>query len=236
MSDPHALPDPRRAVRATGARPSAYTLVLNALPLVHVLGGIAAIAALDGWAGRAAAAAGWIYLLPPVAARIALAVAGGCEGSGLEQSARAYKAWWFATQMQVLFNRLPALEEALRLVPGLYALWLRSWGARVSPRVYWAAGTMVTDRMLVDVGDDVVVGTRAVLASHLAYRDEHGELRVTVARVRIGDSVLIGAYAGIGPGCTVEAGSEVPAAAFLRPFTDWRRDRPLRTPRPRGHA
>lgn len=225
--------DARIAVRAVGARPTAYTLVLNFVPLIYLLIGASLPFLLHDTAQRIGSMLAWIYLLPPLSVRIVLGALGGCEGSNLDQSTRAYKAWWFSTQMQVVFNRLPVLEEMLRLVPGLYALWLGLWGARVSAKVYWAAGSIVTDRTLIEIGDSVVVGTRAVLAPHLAFKNDDGGLRVTVARILIGDEVLIGAYAGIGPGCRIEAGAEVPAASFLRPFTDWRRDRGARADRPR---
>jgi hypothetical protein len=38
----------------------------------------------------------------------------------LTQDMSAYRVWWVLTQWQILFNRLPWLEELLRLVPGLY--------------------------------------------------------------------------------------------------------------------
>lgn len=236
MTEPHTPLDARAAVHATGSRPTTYTLVLNFLPLTFLLVGAWGTVGLHEWEHRVAFVLAWIYLLPPLLTRAVVGTAGGCEGSNLDQAARAYKAWWFSTQMQVVFNRLPVLEEALRLVPALYALWLALWGARVSTKVYWAAGSTVTDRTLIEIGDAVVVGTRAVLAPHLAFKNDAGELRVTVARIRIDDEVLIGAYAGIGPGCRIEAGAEVPAASFLRPFTHWRKGASVRADRPRRPA
>jgi hypothetical protein len=221
---------------AVAGRPSTYTLVLNLLPLAHLVAGALVVASLEGWAAHAWVGTAWIYLLPPVAVRFVQMIAGPFEGEALDQTSRAYKTWWFSTQMQVVFNRLPVLEELLRLVPGVYAAWLRLWGSRASAKVYWAAGSLVTDRGLIDVGAGVVIGTRAVLAPHLAYKDELGAYRVTVARVRIDDGVMVGAYAGVGPGCRIEAGAEVPAAAFLRPYTEWRREGRRRSARPSRHA
>jgi hypothetical protein len=235
MNDPRPPFDTSPA-RVQGARASTYTLLLNALPLAYVVCAVAAVLAVAGWPARIVVGLAWIYLLPPLLVRVSQALWGSPEGRDLTQDTRAYKLWWFATQMQVPFNRFPMLEEALRLAPGLYALWLRLWGARVSTRVYWAAGVIVTDRNLIDVGLGAVIGTRAILASHLGFKDEHGAFRVTVARLRIEDEALIGAYAGLGPGCRIEAGAEVPVAAFLRPFTDWQSAGRRHSHRPRRYA
>lgn len=229
---------PQRAealIRAlpVGVKPSGYSLALNFLPLLHLLAGAAALLLIDGALARIGVALAWIYILPPLACRITIALFGMPEGEGVNQEARAYKIWWFLTQLQVLFNRFGFFEELLRLAPGLYALWLNAWGARVSPVVYWGPGAVVVDRQAARVARGAVIGTRAVLAGHLAFKDSSGGFRVTLAPVEIGEGALIGAYAGIGPGCRVAAGEEVPAAAFLRPFTQWAGGRRVKTDRPR---
>lgn len=215
------------------AKPSAYSLALNFLPLLHVLSGALVVWAVDGALARVGAALAWLYVLPPLAGRMATGMLGAPAGEGLGQDARAYKVWWFLTQCQLLFNRFGVLEELLRLVPGLYALWLNAWGARVSAKVYWGPGAAVVDRPSVRIGPGVVIGTRAVLSGHLAVKDARGAFRVTLAPVEIAEGALIGAYAGIGPGCRIAAGEEVPAAAFLRPFTQWTGGRRVRPGRPR---
>ena len=216
-----------------GAKPSGFSLALNFLPLLHLLAGAAVCGFADGALARVGAALAWIYVLPPLAGRVAMALFGAAQGEGLGQDARAFKVWWFLTQLQVLFNRFGFLEELLRMVPGLYALWLNAWGARVSPLVYWGPGAVVVDRQAVRIGPGAVIGLRAVLAGHLAVKDESGAFRVTLAPVQIEARALIGAYAGIGPGCTVAADEEVPAAAFLRPFTQWTGGKRVKVDRPR---
>jgi hypothetical protein len=216
-----------------GAKPSGYSLALNFLPLLHLLTGAVVLWYLDGAAARIGAALSWIYILPPLAGRVAMTLFGAPEGEGLGQNARAFKVWWLLTQLQVLFNRFGFLEELLRMVPGLYALWLNAWGARVSPVVYWGPGAAVVDRQSVRIGPGAVIGTRAVLAGHLAVKDAQGAFRITLAPVEIGERALIGAHAGIGPGCRIAAGEEVPAAAFLRPFTQWTGGRRVKADRPR---
>ncbi len=232
MNAPHQAEELTRALPA-GAKPSGYSLALNFVPLLHLLAGAGVVWFVDGATARVGVALAWIYILPPLAGRIAIALFGAPEGENLGQEARAYKVWWFLTQLQVLFNRLGFLEELLRLVPGLYPLWLNSWGARVSPVVYWGPGAVVVDRQAARVARGVVIGTRAVIAGHLAVKDSSGAFRVTLAPVEIGEGALIGAYAGIGPGCRVAAGEEVPAAAFLRPFTQWTGSRRVKADRPR---
>jgi hypothetical protein len=203
------------------AKPSAYSLALNFLPLVNLLAGAAGVYCIDGLGARLGFAAAWIYLLPPLAGRAAMWLFGQPQNGSVTQDERAYKVWWFLAQLQVPFNRFPVFEELLRLAPGLYALWLSAWGGQASPVVYWGAGALVVDRQSVRVGRGAVIGLRAVLSGHLAIKDESGAFRVALGAVEIGESALIGAYAGIGPGCTVDAGEEVPAATFLRPFSRW---------------
>lgn len=233
MNAPQPLDD-RTRVRVAGSQPSGYTLAMNVVPFVHLAAGVALIAALGDLAAAIAAGLAWVYLLPPLAVRVAVRMFGPLQGRDLTQESRAYKLWWFATQWQVVFNRLPFLEECLRIVPMLYPLWLALWGSRVSCKVYWGPGALLTDRMLAEIGAGVVIGTRAVISAHLAAKDAVGALRVTVAPVYIGDEVLIGAYAGIGPGCRIESGAQVPAASFLRPDTHWRPGGAHRGARPRS--
>lgn len=232
MTGRQALDELRRALPAD-AKPTGYSLALNALPLLHVAAGVALVAVLEGAPARIGAALAWIYLLPPLAGRAAIALCGAPQGERLGQESRAYRVWWFLTQCQVLYNRFGFLEELLRMVPGLYALWLGAWGARVSPLVYWGPGAVVVDRYALRVARGAVIGTRAVIAGHLAVKDAAGAFRVTLAPVAIGAGALIGAYAGIGPGCSIGAGEEVPAATFLRPHTLWSEGRRVKPRRPR---
>ena len=46
--------------------------------------------------------------------------------------APGYAPWWGGHQCQLMYSAFPALEAALRLVPGLYSGWLRLWGSRVA--------------------------------------------------------------------------------------------------------
>src|SRR5262245_49267518 len=95
---------------------TAFTLALNYLPLVQLLTGAAVVAAV-GHSNRSRffIAVAWLYLVPPLVCRMTILVFGRPQGRGLTQNTRAYKVWWFTHQWQVVFNRLPWLEELLRL-------------------------------------------------------------------------------------------------------------------------
>ena len=116
----------------TAERPTLFTLALNYLPLGQLAAGVVLIVWLaPSIVCAIVAALAWLYLLPPIVCRLTLLTFGRPHGRGLSQQDRAYKVWWFIYQWQIVFNRLPWLEEILRLTPGLYALWMCLWGGRV---------------------------------------------------------------------------------------------------------
>jgi len=120
-----------------------------------------------------------------------------------------YSPWWGGHQCQVMYTAFPALEAALRLVPGVYSAWLRLWGGRVGRGVYWTPLVELTDRALIDVGDGVVFGHRVACYAHLVKPRSDG-LVLYVQRIRIGDGVLLGAGSRLGPGAHIDAGAALP--------------------------
>ncbi len=114
-------------------KPTAFSLWLNTLPLLHLVSGVTLVLWLcDSTEGKLMLLTAWIYLLPPLASRLTLTFFGRPQGR-FTQDTSAYRVWWILTQWQILFNRLPCLEELLRMVPGLYALWIGLWGGSISP-------------------------------------------------------------------------------------------------------
>ena len=104
--------------------PDGFALALNALPLVLLM----ALAALsmglvDGGWSRAGMFVFQLYLVPPLLGRGLMRVFGVPNGV-FTQDDRRFRVWWALLQLQMVFNRLPMLEEMLRLVPGLYPLWI----------------------------------------------------------------------------------------------------------------
>ncbi len=207
---------------------SGLTLALNWLPFLYIVTGVV-IALVTGVQGGLLLAftLAWIYLVPPLVCRATLAIAGYPEGRNLDQQASAYKLWWFLAQWQVVLNRVPLLDELLRLVPGLYPLWLRLWGSRVSLFAYWAPGALIVDRYLLQVERGAVIGTGVLLSGHLGVQGEDGTFRVDIAPIEIAAGAIIGAGAKLGPGCRVAGDELVPAGRLLKPFTTWQHGRKL---------
>lgn len=203
---------------------SGYTLALNYLPLAYVLAGLCtALTFAHSAAARAGVAALWIYLVPPLVSRLASLIAGPPHGRGLGQHDAAYKVWWLQFQMQVVLNRLPWLDELLRLVPGLYALWLGLWGSKVSPFAYWGPGARVLDRGLIEVGPGAVLGAESALAGHAGTLTADGHYVLDIAPAVVEAGAILGARSGVGPGGRVTAGTMLPAGRGVKPFAVWPR-------------
>ncbi|TXT37636.1 MAG: hypothetical protein FD135_3470 [Comamonadaceae bacterium] len=204
-------------------KPDRLSLILNILPFAHLASGCGLMfAGLDTVGQRVAFAFAWIYLLPPLVARFTLAVYGIPAGQ-LTQDTRGYRVWWFLTQWQTLFNRLPWLEEVLRLVPGLYAFWIGLWGGHLSPFAYVGPGVVITDRYLVYVERGAVLGFKSALAAHMVIRDQQGRYVVVVAAPVVEAEAILGGYAGLGPGAILRAGHLLPSGRRVAPFGEWPR-------------
>jgi hypothetical protein len=205
-----------------GAGLTGYTLALNYLPLTQIVLGAVGIWALSDFvASMVLFAVSWIFLLPPLVCRLAFSLVGVPRGMGLTQDSPAYKVWWFSHQWQAVFNRLPWIEEILRLVPGLYSVWIKLWGGNASTMVYWSPGCIVIDRPLIIVEPFAVIGGHAGLAGHLGRIADDGSYRVDIAAPRVGAGAIMGAGSALGPGTELAPGRMLPAGKILPPFTRW---------------
>lgn len=211
------MPDQARG-SANSLAISRFSLLANFLPMVCIVALVALSLVLADSAGaRLALFIGLLYLAPPVCARSLTWAFNKPTGRDLTQSSRAFKVWWILLQLQMPFNRLPWLEELLRLIPGLYPLWLNLWGAQVHPATFWAPGARIIDRPYVQTGYGSVVGTEALLSGHLA-RTESNRFVVDIAVIVIGAQAVIGARCSIGPGCVVGPRETLAATTRLAPF------------------
>ncbi|MFM2057482.1 MAG: hypothetical protein RLY71_1867 [Pseudomonadota bacterium] len=207
-------------------RPDAFTLALNYWPFMHLACGLAVgLSVFQAPGERAACMAAWLYLLPPLLARLTL-LAFGRPAGRLTLDMPAYRVWWFLTQLQQPFNRLPWLEELLRLVPGLYPSWIKLWGGRMSLMAFVGPGVLITDRHAVVVARGAVLGMKSTLAGHMAIRDADGRFVVVAGAPTVESGAIVGGHAVLGPGATLRAGHLLPSGRRVAPFQDWPRSNP----------
>ncbi len=127
-----------------------------------------------------------------------------------------YSPWWGSHQIQLIYIAFPALETVLRLIPGIFSLWLRLWGAKIGKDIYWTPRLEIADRSLIEVGDRVVFGYGIGIYSHII-KPKQENLMLYVKKVKIGSNVFLGGGSQIGPGARVESGVFLPMNSHLYP-------------------
>jgi hypothetical protein len=198
-----------------------WMLLVNYVPLAHLLAIIATLLLpVWTWPTRIGLALVGLYLLPPLLARLILLVAPIAQGR-IAIGSRSFFVWWLVFQLQIIFCRLPFLEETLRLIPGVYSLWLRLWGAHIGRLVYWSPGTAITDRSFLRIGNDVVFGAGVRLNAHVLAKNKQGGMELLLATVKIGDRAVIGGYALLTCGTEVAADETTRACQLSPPFSIW---------------
>lgn len=218
----------RTAARLAGELPLSPVerLVMIAcgfIPLLHLLATLMPLAlTLGGRADRRTLALmpAALYVMPPLIVRVCTWIRPLPSGA-VPVGSDAFLLWWFTAQWQVLFARLPFLEELLRVVPALYSLWLRLWGSQIGRLVYWSPGVAVTDRSLVRIGDRVVFGLGVRLSAHVIAPSAEGRNTLYLAPVAIGRDSLVGGYSLLLAGCEIAPGQATPPFRTLHPFTRW---------------
>ena len=200
----------------------ALMLVLNVVPLLLVIGSASLVwVPLGIWPARIGLALAALYWLPPVLARVILLAAPIVPGR-IDLGSGAFFRWWAVFQLQVVFCRFPALEEALRLIPGVYSLWLRLWGSRIGGLTYWSPGVVITDRSFLQIGDGVVFGAGVRLNAHVLTGEKAGPRYLLLAPIKIGDHSIVGGYSLLTAGTEVAPGETTLACQLSPPFSYWK--------------
>lgn len=196
-------------------------LGFNYFPLFHALAVAATL--VVAWAPlhwRLGIGLVLLYAAPALTARLVLALAPIRERR-IQVGTGAFLAWWALANLQMLFSRLPMLEELLRLVPGLYSLWLRLWGARIGRLTYWGAGLRILDRSFLHIGNDVIFGAAVRLNPHVLARNEHGEMELILATIVVGDRSVVGGYSLLTAGSQLAPDECTRAFLVSPPFSRW---------------
>ena len=197
-------------------------LMLNIIPLLHAVSTLGFLLTPWPWLTPVV-----LYIVPLVPGRL-LRNSLRSAPSEIPVGSRDFLRWWGSFQCQVLFLRFPVLEEILRLIPGLYSLWLRGWGSRIGKLTYWAPQTIILDRGFLDIGDHVIFGAGVRLNSHVMERDPESRLRLSP--VRIGDGAMIGGYSLLTAGTEIAAGEATRAFLISPPFSRWKNGKRTRDP------
>jgi hypothetical protein len=189
--------------------------LVSFFPFAMIVASIAAVAVFAAWPNlwSAMLVIAVLYLPAPIALRIHEGYRPLDEGES-RLDGPDYSPWWASHQFQVFYDALPFLEAALRIVPGLYSLWLRLWGSRIGYGVHWPPGLHVLDRSLLEVGNRVVFGRNVEISAHRTRR-QGDALSLLIKKVRVGNSSFIGEGARLGPGAVVASGEIVAAGATL---------------------
>jgi hypothetical protein len=149
-----------------------------------------------------------LYLLPPVSLRLHQLIFPISE-KPVDLAKRRYSPWWGAHQIQVIYTAVPQLEALLRIIPGVYSVWLRLCGSKIGRKVYWTPNIEITDRSMLVVGDHVVFGHKCKLLGH-AIKPTDKRLILYTRKIIIGNQVFIGAGSRIGVGAVIADGVYLP--------------------------
>jgi hypothetical protein len=190
---------------------------LNYFPLLYICAGLSIVFYMGNLADQIMFILFWIYILPPLLCRIVLLTFHRPEGVFSDKDKELY-IWWFLAQLQIIFNRIPFLEEILRIVPGLYSAWLNLWGSKINLTVFWSPGIHVFDRYNLNLAKGVVVGGGCRIGAHIFDKEKDGRIKLTTAPVVIKENVLLGLNSLVGPGCYIYADEKLIAGKALRPF------------------
>ena len=194
-------------------------LALNFIPLMHIATVVFVVLFFPlSWFGRALTGAAALYLLPPACAFVVRRTTSIPEGK-IAFGSKPFFAWWVLLQLQMIFSRLPALEELLRLVPGAYSAWLRLWGARIGRLTFWSPGSRLLDRSFLEVGNNVIFGAGVRVNPHVFAKNSAGEFELLLGTVRIGDRAQVGGYSLLTAGAEIAAGEVTDALLILPPFS-----------------
>lgn len=129
---------------------------------------------------------------------------------------KSYSPWWTCHQLQMLYIAYPFIETTLRLLPGLYSLWLRMWGSHIGKNVHWTPGVQVYDRNLLSIGDNCIIGERATFVAHII-SPKNGKGILTIDYNRVEKNAFVGAGTVISSGCLIKEGALLKTGTELFP-------------------
>jgi hypothetical protein len=149
-----------------------------------------------------------LYIIPPLSLRLHQAIF-PISDKPADLAKRKYSPWWGAHQIQVIYTAVPQLEALLRIIPGVYSVWLRLCGSHIGRNVYWTPNIEITDRSMLEIGDNVVFGHKCKLLGH-AIKPTGKRMILYTKKITIGTDVFVGAGSRIGVGAVIADGVYLP--------------------------
>ncbi len=131
-----------------------------------------------------------------------------------------YIPWWGSYYFQRIYFDIPVLESILKSFPGLYSFWLRLWGSKIGKNIHWTPKGTITDRFLLEIGNNVVFGYETILTPHFI-TPINGIQSLLLEKIKIGSDSFIGGYSVIAPGCVIPEKSFLPFESRLKIRTNW---------------
>ena len=95
------------------------------------------------------------------------------------------------------------------IIPPLKSLYLSLIGCKMGKNVYLAGEEWIADPCMLEIGDNTMIGGRAIITGHLA------EDALIIKKVKIGNNCLIGGDAFIMPGAIIEDNAVVGAKSVV---------------------
>lgn len=127
-----------------------------------------------------------------------------------------YNPWWGTQQIQIIYNTFPVLERILHLIPGLFSIWLRLWGAKIGKNVYWVPTVSIIDRGLLEIGDGVIIGHQSTICAH-TIKPKKDNIVVFIKKIKIGNYAFISGDVRISSGVEIEANAFIPYGQWIYP-------------------
>lgn len=202
-----------RLLRVAGAVAlSAYKAVLYFLSF---LGPVLVIANVRGWPTAALLAlailgygiAGFTFLLLLIMTKKFLI---GPLHTGIETIHTTHgKRWFLAAMLTIIQDHSPFRSMTSNL--SLFASWYyRGMGAKMPNSVLLGSRTLIFDPWFLEVGENVNIGTDAVILGHLG----HGQ-QIILGRVVIGEGAIVGMRSVIFPDVRIGRNARVAAGAVV---------------------
>ena len=152
-------------------------------------------------------------VLPPIQLMLAIVVKNvvigkfsPCESAELDRPWNRFRYWLMKSLLNSsdLNGVTPLVGKHYELISSIY----RSLGSKIGKRVYWpGSGFDIVDYDLLEVGNDVVFGSRSIIMTRSAER---------AATVVIGDSAMLADRCVVLPGATLFKGSVLGTGALAR--------------------